>query len=57
MRARRRAGVGPGSPRSQWIRLGGTLLVLVLLLGYRDCVARGPAVALDALGTGDGRTP
>lgn len=57
MRARRRVGVGPGSPRSQWIRLGGTLLVLVLLLAYRDCVARGPAVALDTLGAGDGRVP
>jgi hypothetical protein len=57
MRSRRRVGVGPGSPRSQWIRLGGTLLVLILLLGYRDCVSRGPAEALKTLGAGEGRAP
>jgi len=50
---KRRRGVRwgqPGSPRAQAVKVVGALLVLGLLLMLKECVARRPPSALEALG-------
>jgi hypothetical protein len=56
-RVRRRRGGRfgePGSPRAQAVKVAGAVLLLVLLLTLKECVATRSPSALDALGVPSG---